>query len=79
MKRIKIVLLTIVFVWISVETVNYFRYVKAKDDFKTEMSNAVEKYGPPPMYVPGPRYEPLVVQIFYKIFPLFDPVKDGMV
>lgn len=43
------------------------------------MSNAVEKYGPLPMYVPGPRYEPMVVQIFYKIFPLLDPVQDWTV
>ena len=73
MKKIILIILGGIFiVWIGFEVINYSEYVSAKNNFHCN---------PGAYYMPcfGPRYQPLVVQGFYNVFPSLNPNRGGMV
>ena len=65
----KIVLLIAVVIWVGFEVVNYFEYVSAKNTWDRSQ---IEH----PISMPGPIYQPLVVQKFYYLFPSINPNKE---
>ncbi|MFH1608507.1 MAG: hypothetical protein ABH951_00615 [Patescibacteria group bacterium] len=71
-KIIKIVLLVVVIVWVGFEIVNYSEYISVKN--KWNQSQA--QYHIP---MPGPKYQPVIVQKFYDAFPSLNPNKEMMV
>jgi hypothetical protein len=71
-KKIKIVVVVLVVVLVVFEAVNYFEYVSVKRNW-----NQSQLEHPIPM--PGPKYQLIVVQNFYKIFPYLNPIKGEMV
>jgi len=74
-KIVKYILLIIAIIWVGLEIFNFFEYVQIKNEYIQNSSNNDPVVR---MYSFKPRYEPVILQEFYNIFPSQNP-NMGMV
>ncbi|MFH0755426.1 MAG: hypothetical protein V1910_02040 [bacterium] len=71
-KKIILVILSIfVIIWLGLEVVNFSEYVSVRSAWDKGASEESP-------FMPGPFYRPVVTQVFYNIFPSFNPNTRGM-